>query len=76
MSNKLVERLNRERKQRGESYRQFADYLGVSHSHIINVLHGKSPVTWDFAEKVAQVFDMNVLDAFVEAGLVPSDKKC
>jgi len=75
MSNKLIERLNRERILRGESYRQFADYLGMSHSHIINVLQGKSPITWDFAERVAHVLDMNVLDAFTEAGLVSTLEK-
>lgn len=55
----------------GRSIRQEAKELGISHAHLAKLIRGESPITWEFAAKVAQVKGLTPLTAFEMAGLLP-----
>lgn len=55
---------------RDMSVRQLGINLKMSHSHIAKVLRGESPVTWEFAARVAQHMGLDPVEAFVMAGLL------
>lgn len=69
MQNQLVSWL--EEKRGGQSIRQEAKHLGISHAHLAKIIRGESPVTWDFAAKVAQAKGLAPITAFQMAGLLP-----
>lgn len=69
MQNQLVNWL--EEKRGGQSIRQEAKELGVSHAHLAKIIRGESPVTWQFAATVAEKKGLPPLTAFQMAGLLP-----
>jgi len=72
-NNQLVKLLNQERIDRQMSYRQFAEFLGLSHSHVINILTEKSQITWSFAEIISIKLKMPLLNTFIMAGLISAE---
>lgn len=67
--NELVNWL--EEKRGGQSIRQEAKELGVSHAHLAKIIRGESPVTWQFAATVAEKKGLAPITAFQMAGLLP-----
>jgi hypothetical protein len=46
--------------------------LDLSHSHLAKVLKGEKPITWDFCATVAEKMDLDHVEAFTLAGLLPA----
>lgn len=69
--NELVNLLEQERSKRKiKSYRALSCELKFSHTHITDVVHGRRPVTWDFAATVADWLGIEKIKAFELAGLL------
>lgn len=71
MSNKLINWIIEEKKARGWTYRQIADFAGdVKHSQIVNVVNEKRAVTFSFCKSIAIAFDVPELTILQLAGLI------
>jgi len=70
MQNQLIKWV--EEKRGEQSIRQFSKKLSLSHAYVANVLRGDKPVTWFFAATVAEKMELDYLDAFQMAGLLPT----
>lgn len=70
MQNKLIDWL--EEKRGDTSIRQMATQLDLSHSHLAKVLKGEKPITWDFCATVAEKMNLDYVEAFTLAGLLPT----
>lgn len=69
--NKLVTWLDRQKGER--SIRTLAKDIGFSHAYVADVLKGSKPVTWNFAAAVASGMNIDHLEAFRLAGLLPNE---
>ncbi len=52
------------------SIRKLATKLNISHSHVAKMVRNETPVTWTFAAKVANEFEIEPIKAFEMAGLL------
>ena len=69
--NKLVKWIVTRKK--GQSMREIARTIGMSHAYVTNVLQGNVPVTWNFAARAAETMGLDYIEAFKMAGLIKTD---
>lgn len=73
--NELRGWLLKEKKRRKLTFRDLGRLIGMSHTHIINVVNGKKMITWDFCAAVAEGMGLEHMEAFKMAGLLPENNE-
>lgn len=74
MGKPLIVLLEEYKKKENLSYRQLGKFLGLSYSHVANVMQEKKEISWNFCEAVARAFEMPKITAFVLGGLMTREE--
>lgn len=65
MNSPLLTILKEYKRQRGLSYRRLGELFDMSHTHMADVLEQRSPLTWEFCAKAADVLEISKVQAFI-----------